>query len=144
MVQRKHSTTIPSSERESIMITKATYIARRGASLNALDLEIARLTDYATEDVAVNYYAAIYGLQATREKAETRLRELHAVSDTAWVGDDPTMGVEDAWRELRDAVIAAISTTYCEASRRPSGRHTIGGPHHNNRARRIAPRGSCY
>ena len=129
------------------MITKATYIARRGASLNALDLEIARLTDYAdkaTEDVAANYYAAIHGLQATRGKAETMLQELHDVSDTAWAGEDPTMGMEDAWRELRDAVIAAISVTYCEASRRPPGRHAIGGPHQNNRARRIAPRGSCY
>ena len=129
------------------MITKATYIARRGASLKALDLEIARLTDYAdkaTEDVAVNYYAAIDGLQATREKAETMLRKLDDVSDAAWVGEDPKMGVEDAWNDLRDAVIAAISTTYCEASRRPSGRHAIGGPHQNNRARRVAPRGSCY
>ena len=129
------------------MITKATYIARRGASLNALDLEIARLTEYAdktTENVAVHYYEAIHGLQATREKAESRLRELHAVSDTAWAGDDPTMGVEDAWRDLRDAVIAAISTTYCEASRSPPRRHAFGGPHHINRARHIAPRGSCY
>ena len=54
------------------MITKATYIARRGASLNALDLEIGRLTEYAdkaTENVAVNYHEAIHGLQATREKS---------------------------------------------------------------------------
>lgn len=129
------------------MITKATYIAKRGASLRALDQEIARLTDYAdnvTEDVAVGYDKVIHGLQMTRDNAAKKLRELHSATDTAWAGEDPTMGVEDAWNELRDAVIAAISTTYCEASRRTSRRHAIGGPHANHRARRIAPRGSCY
>ena len=128
------------------MITKTRYLERRGASLRALELEIDRLTDYAnkvTTDVASGYYKAIHGLQATHEKAEAMLEELSAFSDSAWVGADPTMGVEDAWNDLREAVIAAISTTYCEASRRPETRHAAGGPHQIQRVGRIAPRGSC-
>lgn len=129
------------------MITKATYIAKRGASLRALDQEIARLTDYAdnaTEDVADKYFAVIHDLQATRDKAVRMLRQMHSGNDKAWMREDATTGVEDAWNELRDAVLAAISTTYCEASRKPTERHTLEGPHHINRIRRIAPRGSCY
>ena len=129
------------------MLTKASYIEGRGESLRELDLEIARLSDYAdkvTTDVAAGYYKAIHGLQATHEKAEAMLEELSAFSDSAWEGENPTMGVEDAWNDLRDAVIAAISTTYCEASRRPSRRHAADCPRHVDRARHIAPRGSCY
>ena len=129
------------------MITKTSYLERRGASLRALELEIARLTDYAnkvTTDVAAGYYKAIHSLQATHEKAEAMLGELREVSDSAWEGENPTMGVEDAWNELRDAVIAAISTTYCEANRRPVARHATGDPHQIQRVGRIAPRGSCY
>lgn len=104
------------------MITKAMYIARRNTSLRAMDREIGRLMNYAnksTEEIAVEYYESIHGLRATRDKAARKLRELHTVSETAWIGDEATTGVEDAWSELRDAVLTAISTTYCEESRSP-------------------------
>ncbi len=129
------------------MITKATYLARRGASLRALDVEIARLTDYADRvaaDVAVKYYETINVLQATRDKAAKMLRELHAVSDKAWAWEDATSAVEDAWSDLRSAVVAAISTTYGDTSRRPAGQHVMNDSHQIYRTRHIAPRGSCY
>ena len=100
------------------MITKAAYIERRGASLRALDREIERLTNYAdmaTSDVAVKYYKAIHGLQATRNKAARMLQELRINSDDkVWAWDDATTGLEDAWKELRNAVFIAIATTYSE------------------------------
>ena len=136
-----------SSAREDIMITKATYLERRDTSLRAFEMEIARLTDHAdraTADVADDYYEAIHRLQASHDKAAKTLRELDAVSDHAWQGKDSAADVEEAWGELREAVVAAISTTYCEASRRLPGRHTTAGPHQAHRARRIAPRGACY
>jgi hypothetical protein len=129
------------------MMTKANYIERRTVSLRALELEIAKLMDYADRvaaDLAVKYYEAIHGLQVTHDKAAAMLRELHAVSDKAWAWEDATTGVEDAWSELRSAVIAAISTTYGDTGRRPSGQHVSDDPHQTYRTRRIAPRGACY
>ena len=137
----------PHPKRVHIMITKANYIERRTASLRALELEIARLMDYADRvaaEVAVKYYETIYALQATRDKAAKRLRELHAVSDKAWAWEDATSGVEDAWSDLRNAVIAAISTTYGDTNRRPGGQHVTDDSHLTYRTRRIAPRGSCH
>lgn len=134
-------------KRVRIMITKANYIERRTASLRALELEIARLMDYADRvaaDVAVQYYEAINVLQVTRDKAAKMLRELHAASDKAWAWEDATSGVEDAWSDLRSAVVAAISATYGDTSRRPAGRHVTDDPHQTYHTRRIAPRGSCY
>ena len=133
------------------MITKATYIERRGASLRALDMEIARLMDYADEatgEVTNKFYAVSNCLQTTRDKAAKKLRDLHAVSDMTW--KDAATGVEDAWKELRNAVLAAISVTYCEVisyhdvSPRPSEPHALEGPHQTYRARRIALRRACY
>ena len=129
------------------MITKASYIEMRSASLRAMDIEIARLMDYAdrsTADIAAKYYEAIDRLQQTRDKATELLRGLLIASDEAPVWQIAAAGVEEAWKEIRDAVLAAISTTYCEANRRSSARHLSAGPHTNNRAGRIAPRGSCY
>ncbi len=137
----------PHPKRARIMITKANYIERRTASLRALELEIARLMDYADRvagDVAVKYYEAINVLQATRDKAAKMLRELHAVSDKAWAWEDATSGVEDAWTDLRSAVISAIATTYGDTNRRPSGQHVTDDRHQTYRTRRITPRGSCY
>ena len=129
------------------MITKASYIERRGASLRALDLEIARLTDYAdkvTAVVAVKYYEMIRSLQTTRDKAAKKLRELRAVGDESWVEGDASTGVEEAWSELRIAVLAAISTTYFESNHNPPAPRASDGLHQAYRARRIAPRGACY
>ena len=129
------------------MIVKATYLERRDASLRAFEIEIARLTDHAdraTADVAGDYYEAIRRLQATHDNAAEMLRKLRVVSEESWMREDAVTDVEEAWRELREAVVAAISTTYREASRRPPARHTIDGPHQANRARRIRPRGACY
>lgn len=129
------------------MMTKTNYIAKRGASLKALDQEIARLTDFAnnaTADIADKYFAVIDNLQAKRDKAAKMLRQLHSGNDKVWMQEDVAAGVEDAWNELRDAVLAAITTTYCKASRRPTERHRLEGPHRINRIQRIAPRGSCY
>ena len=115
------------------MITKAKYIARRGASLKALDREIVRLTLYAnraTADEAGNYRIAIDILQGTCDRATKMLRELHANTDGAWVVEEATTDVENAWNELRNALFAAISTTYCDSSRSPSEeRPKYGRPH---------------
>lgn len=97
------------------MFTKAMYIERRGASLRALDVEIGRLTDYAdgaTPDVALNYYEAIQGMETVRDKAAKQLRKLGAVSGEEWASADALTDVENEWRELRRAVIVAISATY--------------------------------
>lgn len=129
------------------MITKAAYLERRGASLRALDLEISRFTAYAdraTADVSVKYYEAIKALQAARDKAAKRLRDLHVSTSSAWMWEEAAAGMEDVWSELRNAILAAISTTYCEASSRPSDKHALDVSHQTNRVRRIAPRGSCY
>lgn len=137
----------PHPKRVHIMITKAIYIERRTASLRALELEIAQLMDYADKvaaEIAVKYYEAIHGLQATHDNAVTMLRKLHASSDKAWAWEDATSGVEDAWSDLRSAVIAAIATTYGDTDRRPAGKHVTDDPHQAFRPRRIAPRGSCY
>ena len=115
--------------------------------MKALDQEIARLTNFANNaaaDVADKYFVVIHNLQAKRDKAAKMLRQLHSGCDKVWMREDAATGVEDAWNELRDAVLAAITTTYCEASRRPTERHRLEGPHRLNRIRRIAPRGSCY
>ena len=100
-----------------IMITPAMYIERRGASLRALDVEIRRLTDYADDadpDVALNYYEVIQGLETTRNKAAKKLRKLGAVSGEEWAAADAVRDMEHEWRELRKAVIVAISATYGE------------------------------
>jgi hypothetical protein len=135
-------TRLSSTDRERIMITKTTYIAKRSASLNALDQEIIRLTDYAnnaTADVANTYFAVIRDLQAKRDKAATMLCQMHSGHDISWKQESATTGVEDAWNELRDAVLAAITTTYYDARRQTSKPHRFDGPH---RIRRNAPRGS--
>jgi len=49
-----------------------------------------------TGEIAFKYYELIHGLRATRDKAARKLRELHTVSETAWIGDEATKGVEDA------------------------------------------------
>ena len=129
------------------MITKANYLERRDTSLRVLELEIARLTDYADRakaDVADKYYEAIRSLQATHDNAAEMLQKLHAASDESWMQEDAATGVEEAWRELREAVIAAISMTYCEANRRSSRRHAANVSNQTNRAHRAPPRGACY
>ena len=129
------------------MMTKANYIERRDTSLRVLEFEIARLTDYADKapaDVADRYHEAIRGLQATHDNAAVMLRKLHVVSEDSWMWEDAATDVEAAWGELREAVVTAISTTYCEATRRPSGRHTVSVSDQANRVRNIRPRGACY
>ena len=129
------------------MITKATYLERRDSSLRVLELEIARLTDFAnaaTADDASKYYEAIRGLQATHDNAAEALKKLHAVNEDSWMWEDAAMDLEQAWGDLREAVVAAISATYGEAHRRPPGQHTAYVSHQANRARRTHPRGACY
>jgi 7-cyano-7-deazaguanine synthase in queuosine biosynthesis len=129
------------------MMTKTNYIERRTASLRALELEIAKLMDYADRvaaELSVKYYEAIQGMQVIHDNAARMLRELHAVSEKAWVWEDATSGVEDAWSDLRNAVMAAIATTYGDADRRSAGKRVTVDPHQAYRQRRIAPRGSCY
>ena len=99
------------------MITKAVYIDRRDASLRALDVEIGRLTEYAdraTGDVAIDYYQVIQSLETTRDKAAKKLRKLGAVSGEEWASVDALRDVENEWKELRKAVIFAISATYVD------------------------------
>ncbi|MEK6261661.1 MAG: hypothetical protein AABP62_23930 [Planctomycetota bacterium] len=99
------------------MITPATYIERRGASLRALDVEIGRLTDYAdraTGDVALDYYEAIQGLETTRDNAAKTLRKLSEVSGEEVTCANALRDMENSWRELRSALVVAISATCSE------------------------------
>lgn len=100
--------------------------------------------DRDTADVAVKYFEAINRLQAMRDTAAEKLCELHAVSDIGWMGDDATLSMEVAWTDLRNAVLAAITTTYCETGRRTHRQHAVSGTPHADRARRIASRASCH
>jgi hypothetical protein len=100
------------------MTTKAMYIARRNTSLRALNEEITRLMAFANEssvELAIELEVAIEGLLATRDQAENKLRLLDDVDDSVWMDDRATADLEDAWGDLRGAVLVAISTTYCEA-----------------------------
>ncbi len=99
------------------MFTQAMYIERRGASLRALDAEIDRLTDYAdraTGDEALEYYEAIQGLETSRDRAAKLLLRLGALSAGAVTNADAMRDMEKSWRELRSAVVAAISATGSE------------------------------
>lgn len=99
------------------MITKATYIERRHTSLKALDVEIARLADYAervTPNAILRYDMAIRRLQRTRNKAALKLRELRSLRGATWATEEATADAEHAWRDLRRAVLVAISATYDE------------------------------
>ena len=82
--------------------------------MHALDREITRLTEFvdaATADVTLEYYEAIDILQMTRDKAAGKLRELQAVNDQSWAGDEATTGMDDAWKEVTHAVLVVISMT---------------------------------
>lgn len=99
------------------MITKAAYIERRHTSLKALDAEITRLTDYAegaTPNAVLQYHKAIRRLQHTRNTAALKLRELGTLREATWATEEATAGAEHAWRDLRHAVLVAISATYNE------------------------------
>ena len=97
------------------MIAITTYIQRRTASLRALDQEIARLTRHAClapGEFAPHVFDAIEGLQATRENATIRLQELRTGGTDNGNFDEAMSNVEEAWDEMRTAVLAAISSTY--------------------------------
>lgn len=99
------------------MFTKAMYIERRGASLRALDVEISRLTDYADHaavDVALEYYEAIQGLETTRDRAAKTLRKLGEISAVEVTCANAMRDMENSWRELRNALVVAISATCSE------------------------------
>ena len=106
------------------MFTKAMYIERRGASLRALDVEINRLTDYADRAsgvVALEYYEAIQGLETSRDRAAKMLLKLGALNAEAVTRADAMRNMESAWRELRNAVVDAISATCSEEVEPKSG-----------------------
>ena len=94
------------------MIATSTYLAKRGASLRALDQEIRMLTNYAALEIpesAVKYREAVRGLQATRDAVAGKLRKLRAVRGNEWSVQAAMNDVEDAWNDVRDAVCAAIA-----------------------------------
>ncbi len=99
------------------MFTKAMYIEKRGASLRALEVEIDRLTDYACQapaDVALDYCDVIHDLEISRDRAAKKLRKLVAVSGEVVAWADALRDMENAWRKVRNAVVVAISATWCE------------------------------
>ena len=99
------------------MITSEMYIERREASLRALDVEISRLTDYADgadADVALNYDEVIHHLETTRDRAAKQLQKLGVVSCEESARAEALRDMEHQWRELRNAVLVAISATYRE------------------------------
>ncbi len=127
------------------MLTKADYIETRCNSLRALETEIDRLTDHANEatvDVAVVFYEAINQLQLTRVRAIAKVRELQMSNGETWRRDNATIGVDAAWNDLRNAVLVAISTTYCEANHIQAGHPASGGPHYIDFGRFPFPRGA--
>ena len=85
--------------------------------MRALDTEINRLTDYAdraTGEVALEYYEAIQGLETSRDRAAKMLLKLGALSAGSVTNADAMRDMEKSWRELRCAVVAAISATGSE------------------------------
>ena len=99
------------------MMTKDAYIVHRRAMLRGVDTEIARLTDFAEEatlDVAVDYHEAIRGLQNKNDKAAISLREVGSMSDEEWERKDTAIEAEAVWKEMRSAVLFALSATYHE------------------------------
>ncbi len=100
------------------MLTKASYITQRRASLRVLDRQIRGLQqfcDWETTGASSKYDEAIRGLQTTRDKAAVLLRVLNGTNDRDWVDEDATTDVEHAWTELRNAVLVAIASTYSES-----------------------------
>ncbi len=127
------------------MLTKTDYIETRCDSLRTLETEIDRLTDYANEataDVAAAFYEAIAQLQLARTRAIAKLRELQMANGDTWKRDDATIGVEAAWNDLRNAVLVAISTTYCEANHIQAGHPASDHTHYIDFGRYPFPRGS--
>ena len=105
------------------MVTRTTYIEQRRVSLKALDREIARMTHYqcgVTTDAALQYDQAIRGLQVSRDKAAKMLQAMRAPDGEALTCEDATQGMENAWGDVRTAVLAAISATYGDACRGPA------------------------
>lgn len=99
------------------MIAKTTYIRRRDASLRALDLEIIRmksLADIRPEIITSKYKKAIQRLHSTRDVAARKLRELQQSGEYEWNNGEASYAVEQAWDEIRIAVLYAISATYAE------------------------------
>ena len=85
--------------------------------MRALDVEIRRLTDYADgadADVALNFYEAIQGLETTRDRAAKQLQKLGVVSCEERARAEALRDMEHRWRELRNAVLVAITATYNE------------------------------
>jgi len=94
------------------MLTKATYIAQRTAAIAALDIEIARLTEFADragDDVALAYFEAIDALQSQRDTAVARLRELRTVNEKIWRHDPATRGLELAWNGVRRTILGVLA-----------------------------------
>lgn len=126
------------------MLTKAAYLEKRRAALRALDQEIIRLTDFAdgvTEE-AVMYHAAIDELLVARHKASEKIQQLRMAGDKAWVWEDEVTGVDEAWKELRRAVVNAISATYGEACRPVPSLYVASSHVRTGRIGCIAPRGA--
>ena len=108
------------------MLTTDAYLQRRSKSLSALDTEIARMTEFGNQSDAVNdtdFWEAIERLQLSLDAAAEQLREL--VFDCGPESEVPATersvaGVEQAWGEIRVAVLGAIAVTYANSEERGS------------------------
>ena len=72
------------------------------------------IADISPEILTSKYNKAIQRLQSIRRLAARRLRELQQSDECAWNDGKALLGVEQAWDELRSAVLLAISATYAE------------------------------
>ena len=108
------------------MLTTATYLQRRSKSLSVLGTEIARLTEFASQSDAVNdtdFREAIERLQLSLDAAARQVRELAfgcGPESEVHATERSVAGVEQAWGEMRGAVLAAIAVTYGDSEARGS------------------------
>ncbi len=100
------------------MLTTDGYFRRRSKSLSALDTDIARMTQFASQSDAVNdtdFWEAIERLQLSLDAAAQQLRELAfdcGPEREVRATERSVAGVEHAWGEMREAVLGAIAVTY--------------------------------
>ncbi len=92
------------------MEVKEVYEEKMEAQLRELDAEIKKLdaqADQLKADTKIEFHKRRETLQAKRQAAAKKLRELKAAGDDAW--KDIMAGMENAWLELKEALTHARS-----------------------------------
>ena len=90
------------------MSSRDEYIEKAKSQLDALNNKLDKLekkADQASGDTKAEIRRELDELQATRTKAQAKLRELRAASDGAW--EDVKIGLEMAWKSFSQSIDSA-------------------------------------